>query len=84
MLRVMRQICSVLFENSSTQNRIRLTSSAHFGLLIPQMSQMGYLYDLKSCSTLQVILMQGTNPRLIDQRGSGPIATLKSNFAKLY
>ena len=38
--------------------------------------------DLTTCSSLQVILVRGTIPAHIDQRGSGPNATLKSNFAK--
>ena len=40
------------------------------------------VYDLKSCSSLQVILVRGTIPAHIDQRGYGANATLKSNFAK--
>ena len=85
-LYVVQYVRSVVFANVWSQNRTWLNSSRDFGLLVPQNTHFRCsdpcLYDLKSYSSLQVILVRGTIPAHIDQRGSGPNATLKSNCAK--
>ena len=72
------------FENSWSHIRTRRFSSGRCGSQMLYLAHLSCPYDLKSCLSLQVILMQGTIPAHIDQRGSVANGTLKSNCSKFY